>query len=581
MKKLFTVVLFFSVCLSSTLSQDVEQKFNSLKDRIQNDPLKVNGSFSAMGQYYQAFGIDNRAVPFSGRLMAALNFDFLGIRMPFSLAYSNGGVVFNKRLPSYSFIGISPSYKWAKVLIGTRSMDFGKYSFSNYSFTGGGFELTPGNWNVSAFYGRLRRARVEDFQGINNVDPFFRRMGFGGKAGYEDGKDKVLVSVFKAWDDGASIVIPDSSFNFFPSENVIVSAEIGKQISKRVDLEVHYSNSGFTDDRELQERTEGFRLSNYGGLLRNNISTRFNNAFEAKLNFKLKAVSFNIAYERIDPGYRTMGALFFNNDLENVSGGVNFRILKGKLNVNARGGLQRNNLSGEEANDYNRFVGSFNANYTVNDKLTFTGSATNFNNVNRRSTIVDPNSPILLTNLVLNNQQANLGANYVIANDNSRSSTLSATASLTQGNTIENDIVNVDQSSTSLNTFIYYTLQLKPSAWTFGVNTGYNRNNFGSNETAFSNVGLMAAKKLFNEKLDLGLQSNVAFNTQYQDQVSVADGQLYSLLFTATFMTSKSSAISLNSGYLHNNVVNSNQGVQAFSEFRNTLNFQYRFNPRK
>lgn len=208
-KKRFFVQLFCLLALDCLQAQDVEKTVNDLKSRIQNDPLKITGSFIAMGQNYQAIGLDNRALPFSGRLMAALNFDLLGLNMPLSLAFSNGGVVYHKRLPSYNFIGVSPSYKWAKVLIGTRTMDFGKYSFSNHSFTGGGFELTSGNWNFSALYGRLRRARIEDFVGLQNVDPFYRRTRFGAKAGYEDGKDKVMFSLFKAWDDGNSILTPE------------------------------------------------------------------------------------------------------------------------------------------------------------------------------------------------------------------------------------------------------------------------------------------------------------------------------------------------------------------------------------
>lgn len=562
-------------------AQDIEQKVNDLSSRIQNDPLKVTGSFSAMGQYYQAFGIDGRAIPFTGRLIAALNFDFLGIKAPFSLAYSNGGVVFNRRLPTYSFVGISPSYKWAKLLIGNRTLDFGKYSFSNHSFTGGGFELTPGNWNVSAFYGRLRRARAEDFVGINNVDPYFRRMGFGGKIGYEKERDKVMLSIFKAWDDKSSIQIPDSSFNFFPSENVIVSGEITKGIGRKMDLKITYSNSGFTDDRELENRTQGVRLSNYGGLLRNNISTRNNNAFEAKLDYKFKIFSINLAYERIDPGYRTMGALFFNNDLENVSAGGRVKLFKSRVMVNGRVGIQRNNLNEDQANRYNRFVGNLNLNIRATENLTLFGSFSNFNNVNRRLSVANLDSLLVVTDLVLNNQNANAGFNWIVTNDNSRNAGIQGSANFSQGSTIENDVVMDNQTTNTANGNLMYYLQLKPSKWNFGVNAAYQRNLIGANNTTFTTGGITIGKRLLEDKLNLSLVGNYSLSAQRNEDIEMASGNIISTQFSAAYQLTEMSAIVFNSGFINNNVENISTGTRKFSEFRNMINYTYRFNRKK
>ncbi len=578
--RLAFVVLFLLLGLT-IFGQDVEQKYKTLRDRIENDPLKMTGSFNAMGQHYSALGIDGRALPFTGRLLAAINFDFLGIKMPFSLAFSNGGVVFNRRLPSYSFVGISPSYKWAKLLIGTRSMDFGKYSFSNHSFTGGGLELTPGDFHISGFYGRLRRARVEDFQGVNNVDPFYRRMGFGAKLGYEKGRDKVLFSLFKAWDDASSIPTPDSSFNFFPSENVILSGEVSKAIGPKMDFEVVYSNSGFTDDRAIPTRTEGFRLSNYGGLLRSNPSTRFNNAFEAKLTYRFKVLSVNVAYERIDPGYRTMGALFFNNDLENISGGAGLKLFKSRVVLNGRIGLQRNNLQGDQANRYNRLVGNINANFRASKNLSFIASYSNFNNVNRRLSVARLDSLVVITDLVLSNRNANAGFNWILTNDNSRSTGIQGALNFSQGSTIENDLVMDDQSTNTTNGNLTYYLQLKPSKWNFGINTAYQRNLIGENTTTFTSAGISIGKVLLQDKMNLSLNVNYSLSDQLADGIPQASGNIISTQFSAGYQVSKTSAIVLNSGFINNDVENINTGTRKFSEFRNMINYTYRFNPKK
>jgi hypothetical protein len=462
-------------------------------------------------------------------------------------------------------------------------MDFGKYSFSNHSFTGAGLELTPGKWLFSAFYGRLRRVRVQDLQGITSIEPYFRRWGLGAKAGYEDGRDKVSLSLFKAWDDPNSITQPDSLFNFNPSENVIISGEIRKGLGRRMDLEINYSKSGFTADRSQQKSSEGIKISNFAGLLHSNLSTRINDAFETKLSYKLANLSLNITYERIDPGYRTMGALFFNNDLENISAGIKLKLLKGRLRINTRSGIQRNNLNGDQVNDYQRLVGSVNINLLASKKLTFSGQISNFNNVNRRMSIIDPNSPIVVTDLVVNNLQATASIHYVLANTNSRSSSILLTSNFAQGNTIENDKIRDDQGSESTTAFAMYALELKPTAWTWGANTGYTVNKFDNNQMAFANIGFFTSKKLMNDKLDIGLQGNVAFNTQTINEVLTANGRLYNLILNITFQTTTTSAISFSSGFLSNNVINptANNALNSFSEFRHTLNFQYRFKPKR
>lgn len=574
--------LLFSFCFwSSTSAQDVEQKITSLQRRLREDPLKVSGSFSAMGQFYNAIGIENRAIPFNGRVMAAMNFDLLGINTPFTLVYSNGGLVFNKRLPSYNFIGISPSYKWAKILLGTRTMDFGKYSFSKHSFSGAGVELTPGNWIFSSFYGRLRRARIPDLQGFNTIDPYFRRMGLGTKIGYENDREKAIISLFKAWDDPTSVPQSDSIFNFNPGENVILSGEIKKGLGRRIDLEATYSKSGFTAIRSQAENRQEIRLSNFVGLLHQNLSTRINDAFETKLTYKLPKLSFDLAYERIDPGYRTMGALFFNNDLENVSAGVKLRLLKGRLMVNSRSGLQRNNLNKDQANDYKRFVGSVNFNLLASKKLTFSGQVSNFNTANRRAAILDPNSPIIVTNLVVNNLQATTSINYVLANNNTRSSTMLLTANFVQGNTVVNDEIKEDQSSESANAFAMYSLELKPFKWTLGLNSAYTLNQVEDIQVASTNIGFFTGKKMLGDKVNIELQGNVAFNTQSINELVAASGRLYNLLVNLSLATSPTSALSFTSGFLSNHVINSAtiNTSNNFSEFRNTLHFQYRVQP--
>lgn len=575
-RRFLSVALFAGFYLSS-FSQDIETGFKNLASRIAHDPLRISGSLSAMGQYYTVFGIEHRALPFTGRINGALNIDFLGINAPMSISLSNGGVVFNKRLPSYNFIGLSPSYKWAKLHVGTRTLNFGKYSFSNHSFQGLGVELTPGKWYFSAFYGRLRRARASDLNGFQRIDPYFKRMGTGIKLGMEDGKDKILFSVFKAWDDAASVQMPEEMARFNPADNVILGVEAGKSLGERMQLEIHYAYSIYTENNLLPPITQDVRLSNLGGIINRNISTRNDNAFEARLNIHLNRADLDVAYERIDPGYITMGALFFNNDLANLTSGIKMKYFKSRWVINARLGVQQNNLDGTEANDYGRLVALLNTHIRLNDRLQFSAGASNFNNVNRRGIFADPGSPILLTELVLNNKNANASLSYLLTNGSITQSNLMANFSYAVGNTIENDFVNMDQRTTSANTYFYYAIQHLPAKMNYGVNVSAQRNTFGNIDAEIISAGINISKKLFNDRVDFGIQTAIARNSQYQNQEILTSGILKNIMLSASFKTSETSQLMLYSGFISNNVANSTIGMGDFSEFRTSLNYQYRF----
>jgi hypothetical protein len=51
-------------------------------------------------------------------------------------------------------------------------------------------------------------------------------------------------------------------------------------------------------------------------------------AYNGGVNLKLKKGMVGVKYERIDPGYKTLGAYYFNNDLENITLNV-FHFIEG------------------------------------------------------------------------------------------------------------------------------------------------------------------------------------------------------------------------------------------------------------
>ncbi|MEM9819459.1 MAG: hypothetical protein AAF985_00245, partial [Bacteroidota bacterium] len=185
------VLISFLFCIQLN-GQDVEgliQEAKSIKAKVKNtlnDSLKISGGISASSELNFISGRSRRSGLFNYQLNGALNISKYGFSLPLSLNFSNERFVYNYdlpaiRLPSYSFAGMTPTFKWASLLIGDRTMDFSPYTLSGHGFRGLGTELKPGSFYFAAMYGRLQRAQAEDLNSLQSLDPVYKRMAWGMK----------------------------------------------------------------------------------------------------------------------------------------------------------------------------------------------------------------------------------------------------------------------------------------------------------------------------------------------------------------------------------------------------------------
>ena len=160
-------IVFLFMCFAVDLkAQDVEQAVKRV-GKIGEERLNITGGIQLNNQLYSSTGIDARRDNWQWGIRANLNLSFLGMSAPFSVAFSDANT--NYRLPSYTFVGLSPTYKWATLHLGDRSLAFSRYTMSGISFRGVGFTLEPGRWYASGFYGRLNRALSSDLDAVGDL----------------------------------------------------------------------------------------------------------------------------------------------------------------------------------------------------------------------------------------------------------------------------------------------------------------------------------------------------------------------------------------------------------------------------
>lgn len=354
--------------------------------------VKLNGSVNLNVIGYHVQGIDQRRDPFNWFLTGSLNVGLFGYSAPLSFSYSNTNKSFSQPFNQFSF---APSYKWAKAYIGYNSMTFSNYTLAGHVFLGGGVELTPGNWRVSAMYGRLKKAvpfHLED--SLRYHDASYKRMGYGLKLGYESNGDEISANIFTAKDDIHSIPFTLAESQLTPQQNIAFGTKIRKRFFSKFFVEAEYALSVMNTDTRANTSKDSVGLPSTDnlikGLLPDNPTSRYYDALNASLGYHATWYTLQIKYERISPEYQTLGAYYFNNDLRNITIVPSVRLLKNTLNLSGNLGLQENNLDKTRASTTNRFVSAINVSYLPNELWNLTLNYSNFSSYTNIKPQPDP-----------------------------------------------------------------------------------------------------------------------------------------------------------------------------------------------
>lgn len=339
--------------------------------------LQVSGGFNASTGFYTAFGAPSRRPPFTYALQANVAFKVLGmIDVPFSASFSQQQSNFSQPFNQY---GISPKYKWATAHIGYRNMTFSDFTLAGHTFLGVGTELTPGNWKISAVAGRFRRPIEEAIALVEGASASYRRFGYGILVGYEKSGNGIEVSAFKAKDDVNSIATPTTSGDVTPEEGLVIGIKGKKKISRKLSIDAEYAQSAVTRDvRGPIALAEGAGLAYFGPLFQQKSGSASHAAYQGKINYKTKGLNLSLKYKHIDTDYRTLGAYFFPNDLEDATINGSTSLFKQKVSLSASLGGQRNDLAKIKATRNSRLIYSGNIGYAASETWNFSLNGSNF-----------------------------------------------------------------------------------------------------------------------------------------------------------------------------------------------------------
>ena len=498
--------------MKPSYAQNIEEVLAFRKKK----PFKISGSISARATLFSSRPSEARQ-SFTYQLTGAVNlslYELLNIPLSFNL--NNYGANFSyPSLPNR--LSLHPSYKWAKAHIGDVSMSFGPYTLNGHQFTGLGVELSPGRWQVSAMAGRLLK-RVDADPNIPSLQVGYERWGYGLKTRYEGSTFALGGTVFAARDRDGRISFDIDALGIYPKGNIALGLEGSLSLIKDLKLSLEYGLS------RMQQDLRSAEVSYY-------------HALKADVSYSFLGNTLGVGYERIDPGYATLGAYYFNNDYENLTLNYSRSFFDSKLSLALSGGLQRDDLMGQKQEHNKRFVGSAQVGFTPSEALSASVSLSSFQSYRNLKSSFDyinartPYDNLDTLQFTQLNHSLDADISWRLKQSEAQTQTLSATLSYQEAADRQGRYIQPGQLTRFMNLGTSYSLDL--SALDLTLTGGFNVSNNYADRKAVLTLGpsLSLAKRFLKKQLSTGL--SLSYNETQEAGHRLA--QVYNLRATAGY----------------------------------------------
>lgn len=547
------------------------QDIGNLKDQ---KPFTINGTLGGTLMFYDVQGRDANRKPFVWMLNGSPTISLYGIQFPFSFVVSEQQRDF--RQPFNKF-GVSPYYKWVKLHLGYRSISWSPYTMAGHSIFGAGAELNPGKWQIGLIYGRLLRAVDPGATGMGINDsyiqtPSFSRKALSMKLGYGTEKNNAGVIFLKGWDDPGSLVADSIPASLMPSENLALSFYTHQQLFKHLIFDLEIAQSLYTDNINSTEpdSSKNWMIDLLSGIYASNASTYSSSAIESSLGYAGEKASLMLRFKRIAPGYRSMGAYFFQNDLQNITIEPSFRFGEQKYSASGSIGFQRDNLKNDLPTTTHRTIGSFNFSATPVSQYNLNLSYSNYDMGQSKGM-----SPIdSLYEISQTTQNLSLSQNLNFNNEKlSQSIMVIVNLQKLKDKNANTENFNSYKSAMLMGTYMVSFLNIGLTG-----SLGYNYTLFSlpTSDNKISGPVISISKTLFDRKLSLSLSDNyfrneIKYSTGEEDRIS----GINQISFRAGYTISRKHRVNVKLYIKDSKAITSN--FTPFSERKGDISYVYTF----
>jgi hypothetical protein len=542
------------------------------KPKVAN-PFKISGSLGTRS-YFSAGSKSPmyQANPFGYSLFGSVNIQVTKhFSFPFSIAYSNRKTTFSQ---PFNQLGMSPSYKGVTFHAGYRSLRFSDYTLNGYNMLGGGFEVQKGLLRTGFMMGRFTSATATE----RGQPTTFMRWGYSARLGIGK-KGNFFDIIYLNAEDSPSSIPNFQAYRLNPAKNTVFGLVINQKIklnkAKNASL-VFRADAGFSiyTGNIFAQNLDSSNFENAPPVLFKtvapNISSRGVLAVNSSVNYTQKGMGLKIGYNRVDPGYASMGIYTTNNDLEVISFAPRFSLLKNKISVNGNLRIQRDNLLGDKRKSTRRILP--NANININPSKNFGVSANvNYSTMNQTQGIKQT-IPIPVAQLMNQaNYSINLSPHFSFASGKqSINLNLGTNKVLDKGQDPERKKYS---EFSGLNASANYGLNIEAIKGNVNVGSNYfSLTNFDANlNTAVTNDNIGFNAGMSKPFLKNKLSSNISLGYT----ISQTKDKANNINISTSYKPKKHHSINFGLSQAHSQYKNNEN--RNFTEFRGTLDYNYNF----
>ena len=537
-------------------------------------PFSISGGLSFHQVFYSSSGIAARRDPYRYIGSGSVNLALYGWHVPLTFTVANRSTTFSQPFNRYS---VHPTWKWITAHAGYTSVSFSPYTVNGHTFLGGAVELEPkGNWKFSALCGRFLKA-VQPDTTAGKRPAAFERMGYGLKATYGRGGNSIDLIVFQAADRASSVRMLPDSLEITPQQNLVMSVAGGKTVFKHFLLKAELAATAITKDTRAGKTDHSHPLAQTPMIFQPRLSSAYYHAFKTSFDYRKEAWALGFAYERIDPGYRTLGAYYFNNDLENITLNSSAALMQGKLNVAGSTGIQHDNLDRSKISTMRRMVGSLNLGYMPSQKLnlsaaysgfqTFTNIRSRFETMNQ----LTPYENIDTLNFTQISRSASLSGTYTLRAGEHRRQNINVHVAWQDAADGQGD-VKQNSGTRFYNISAGYALALLPVNMNIAVSFNTTIHEGPSMPLRMMGPTASLSRSFFQRKFRTTLTS--AYNHAYSNGVNV--NVVFNTRWNGVLTVRNKHNINI-SAVMVKRITPSDGGGKSFTEFTATVGYAYSF----
>lgn len=524
--------------------------------RFLDDRAELSGTVTAQCAVYATNQAFNRLKPFAWRISANPRIQMKDLDIPIDILVGNYQSAYRQ---SFDKIGLSPKYKdILTVHLGFRNVSFSPLTLGGKTMLGGGFELNYKHFRAGFMGGRFDKAIQYD--SLAPGLPVFKRSGYAFRLGYGSKTDYIDLIFLKGKDNTGSLGYVPANKPVTPAENAVIGLSIRQKFFRDFYLAFDAALSAYSRDVNSSEVEDPNLFA--AKLMKPFITIRTSNQYVTgligKLEYRQKHYKVAFEYDRIEPGFQSMGLFYMRNDFQKVAITGNFNAMKQKLFGVARLGWLWNDVLKDRVSKNLQNNCGIDLNYLYNPDWTFSFSYSNYH-TKQKLEMPGQNDSIIL-NQPMNN--FSIGAtrrlktndlthtfNGMLAFQNSRNRANEASPLIMQ----------------SFNVQMRYRVEMNESKLFISPAFVFTNYKFTAISTQRYNPSIIAGKSFLDQKLMAYLNTGFTFTRSGGANA----GSIFRNIISASYKVYKKQMLSLRMTF-SNNLAGSS-GSPKFFEFQGEL----------